>query len=102
MTESRQLTVLCPDCACRLRVDAATGEVLAHRPAKVEPAGGKGFEELLAGLDQDRAQAEEVFEREVSAHRDRDRLLEEKFRAALERAAADPDDGPPPSPFDAD
>jgi hypothetical protein len=102
VTKSRQLTVLCPDCACRLRVDALTGEVLAHHAARAEPADGKGFEELLAGLDRQRVQAEEVFEREVSAHRDRDRLLEEKFRVALERAAADPDDGPPPSPFDAD
>lgn len=102
MSESRHLTVLCPDCASRLKVDAVTGEVLSHRPAIVQPAGGRGFEELLASLDQEKTQAEEVFEREVSAHRDRDRLLEEKFQQALQRAAEDPDEGPPPSPFDAD
>ena len=33
---------------------------------------------------------------------DRERLLEEKFRAALQRAEEEPDDGPPPRPFDLD
>lgn len=100
MTETRKLTLRCPDCASHLVIDAATGEVLQHRPPKTVPAGGKGFAELLAGLDEEKAQAEEIFEREVTAYEDRDRLLEEKFRSALERAADDPDDGPPPSPFD--
>ncbi len=100
VSESRKLTLRCPGCASHLVLDAATGEVLHHRKAEKEPAGGKGFAELLAGLDKEKAQAEEVFEREVMAHEDRDRLLEEKFRHALERAAKDPDDGPPPSPFD--
>jgi len=81
-------------------IDVATGEVLSHRKPDLPPAGGKKFEELLADLDEGKARAEEVFEREVSAHEDRDRLLEEKFRQAVERAAEDPDDGPPPSPFD--
>ena len=100
MSELRKLTLRCPDCASLLVVDAATGEILHHRKADAAPAGGRGFAELLAGLDEEKAQAEEIFEREVTAHEDRDRLLEEKFRHALERAAEDPDDGPPPSPFD--
>lgn len=102
MSESRQLILRCPDCESTLVVDAATGEVLDHRAAKRAPAGADDFEELLAGLDADKAQAEKVFEREVAAHEDRDRLLEEKFRLALERAAENPDDDPPPSPFDFD
>ena len=44
----------------------------------------------------------EIFEREVEAHRDRDRLLEERFEEALRKAEEDPDDGPPPRPFDLD
>ena len=83
-------------------VDAATGEVLFHRPARRPPAAGKQLNELLDDLDRERAEAEEVFEREVAAHRDKDRLMEEKFQEALRRAAEDPDDGPPPSPFDYD
>lgn len=100
MSEPRKLTLRCPDCASHLVLDAATGEVLHHRKAEAVPADGKGFADLLAGLDEEKAQAEEIFEREITAHADRDRLLEEKFRHALERAEEDPNDGPPPSPFD--
>ncbi|MGH9464040.1 MAG: hypothetical protein ACRD0X_00215 [Thermoanaerobaculia bacterium] len=100
--ESGKLPVTCPGCGSRLTVDGATGEVLAHRPLERAPAGGKSFEGLLAGLDRERAEAEDVFAREVAAVKDRDRLLEEKFRAAVERAREDPDEGPPPRPFDFD
>lgn len=83
-------------------IDAATGEILIHKSAQKGPARGQKFEDLLAGLDHQKAEAEETFAREVAAHKDRDRLLEEKFRAALERAKEDPDDAPPPRPFDLD
>jgi hypothetical protein len=96
------LTLRCPDCSSHLVLDAATGEVLFHEKLQEPPAGGKQFEELLDDIDRGKAQAEDVFEREVAAYDDRDRLLEEKFRQALERAASDEDDGPPPSPFDFD
>ena len=100
MSKPDSLTVRCPDCSSHLVIDAATGEVLSHQAPQQAPAEGKGFEELLEDLDKGKAQAEAVFAREVSAHEDRDRLLEEKFRLALDRAGDDPDDGPPPSPFD--
>ena len=48
------------------------------------------------------AEAEETFEREVAAMKDRDRLLEEKFREALKRAEEEPEDVPPPRPWDLD
>ena len=83
-------------------VDSATGEVLAHRKTKQPIAGGKDFDTLLQDLDRDKADAEEVFEREVAAMKDRDRLLEEKFQQALKRAEEEPDDEPPPRPFDLD
>ena len=100
MAESRKLTLRCPDCASHLVLDAETGEVLYHKKATAPPAGGKKIEELLADLDVQKEQAEDVFAREVAAHEDRERLLEERFRQALKRAEDDPEDGPPPSPFD--
>ena len=102
MAEKQRLQVICPDCSSRLVVDTATGEVISHQPAKRPPAGGKQLDELLAGLDREKEQAEDVFEREVKAFEDRDRLLEEKFQEAMKRAE-DADDGtPPPRPFDFD
>lgn len=102
MSETRKLTVRCPECQSDLVVDGATGEVLSHRRPKEIPGGGKSFEGLLAGLDDQKNRADEVFAREVSAMKDRDRLLEEKFREAMKRAEEEPDAAPPRRPFDFD
>ncbi len=102
MSEHGKLTVRCPDCGSELVLDAATGEVLSHRRPKQPPAGGKDLQSLLDGLGQEKARAEDVFQREVAAMKDRDRLMEEKFREALRRAEEDPDEGPPKRPFDFD
>lgn len=102
MSETRKLTVRCPDCESELVIDTATGQVLSHRRPKQPLAGGKDFDALLKGLDDEKARASEVFDREFAAMKDRDRLLEEKFREALRRAEEDPDQGPPPRPFDLD
>jgi hypothetical protein len=102
MNETRKITARCPDCGSELVIDAATGEVLSHRRAKQPPAGGKDFDALLQDLDEGKARAEDVFQREVAAMKDRDRLLEEKFREAMRRAEEEPDEKPPPRPFDFD
>ena len=102
MSEPGKLTVRCPDCLSRLVVDIETGEVLFHKPHKEAPAGGKDFDQLLKQIDKDKSQAEEVFEREVSAFKDRDRLLEQKFNEALRSAKESPEDEPPPRPWDLD
>lgn len=102
MADSGKLTVTCPDCGCELKIDLATGTVLHHRAAKRPVAGGHNFDDLLQGLDDQKARAEAIFEREKVAYKDRDRLLEEKFREAMKRAEEDPDEGPPLRPFDLD
>ena len=102
MSESPRLTVLCPECKARLKIDAGTGEVLFHKSAKRAPASGKDFEKLLAELDEEKSQAEEIFEREVEALKNRDQLLEKKFEEALRNAQESPDEQPPPRPFDLD
>ena len=102
MAETRKLTLRCPDCGTELVVDAATGEILSHRKAKQPIAGGKDFDSLLKGLEDDKNKAEDIFQREVAALKDRDRIMEEKFREAMKRAEEDPDQGPPQRPFDLD
>lgn len=102
MSETRKITVRCPECNSDLVVDADTGQVLSHRRPKQAPAGGKDFDALLKGLDEEKARAEDLFAREVAALKDRDRLLEEKFREAMRRAEEEPDEGPPRRPFDLD
>jgi hypothetical protein len=102
MAETRKLHLRCPGCEARLVVDSATGEVLSHRAHRAPVAGGKDFDALLENLDRSKAEAEDTFTREMEALKDRDRLLEEKFREAMKRAEESPDDEPPPRPFDLD
>ena len=102
MAELKRFRVHCPECNAHLTLDAATGEILAHKSADAPLAGGKNFESLLSELDDNKAQAEEVFQQEFAAMQDKDRLLEEKFREGLRRAHEDPADKPPPRPFDLD
>jgi len=86
-----------------LVVDAHTGEILSHRAPARAPADGASFDDLLAGIDDHKARAAEVFEREVTAFKDRDRLLEAKFEEALRRADEEGEDAAPPvRPWDLD
>lgn len=102
MAGSGKWTVECPCCAAELIVDAATGEVLAHRKPEEPVAGGKDFETLFAELDAGKERAEDRFRQEVSALKDRDRLLEEKFQEAMRRVDESDDETPPRRPFDLD
>lgn len=102
MSATRKLTIRCPECESDLVIDAATGEILSHRRPKQQIAGGKDFASLLRDLDEGKAKAEDLFQREVAAVKDRDRLLEEKFQEALRRAEEEPDTGRPARPFDLD
>lgn len=99
---SKRHHVRCPDCDTELTVDAATGEVISHRVPNRPIAGGKDFDSLLRGIDEDRARAEARFEQEKAAMKDRGRLLAEKFDEALKRAEEEGDEAPPRRPFDLD
>lgn len=100
--EPKRLTLQCPECQARLVVDAATGAVIHHRAVERAPAGGKDFDALLQDLDRSKAEAEEIWSREVSALEDHDRLMEEKFEEAFKRAKEEPEDERPVRPFDLD
>ncbi|MDX1383860.1 MAG: hypothetical protein R3190_09480 [Thermoanaerobaculia bacterium] len=99
----KSFRVRCPDCASELVIDAATGEILYHRAAAGAPADGRSMEELLDDLEAQKNRAEDIFEQERAAMKDRDRLLAEKFEEAMKRAEdLDPDTPPPNRPFDFD
>jgi hypothetical protein len=102
MGDVQRFRVRCPDCDAYLTIDAATGELVSHKSADKAPAEGKDFETLLSEIDENKAQAEEVFQQEFAAMKDKDRLLEEKFREGLKRAHEEPVDKPPARPFDLD
>ncbi len=91
-------TLVCPCCDATLTVDANTGTILAHEEKKKVHG---SFEDLKGELNKQREHREQIFAQEMSSMKDRERLLEEKFKEALKRA--DTDSGKPfRNPLDLD
>jgi hypothetical protein len=81
-----KFTVICPCCEATLTVDAHTGAILAtEEKAKILGS----FEDLKSELEKKKEMREQLFAQEQQAQKDRERLLEEKFKEALKRAGDD-------------
>ena len=80
----KNFEITCPCCEATLVVDRLSGEVLLHK-AKVVRTGGS-LESMVAGLETQKSESEKRFDRQLESQKDRARILEEKFKAALEQA----------------
>ena len=83
-----KLTIICPCCETNLTIDAKTGAILAAEE-KTKKLGS--FEDLRQDLNKQKESRDHIFAQEQQAQKDRQRLLEEKFQAALKRADTDLD-----------
>jgi hypothetical protein len=91
-------SVICPCCETTLTVDAGTGALLAHEEKKKVLG---SFEDLKGELSKQKEHRDQIFAQEMSSMKDRERLLEEKFKEAMKRA--DTDAGKPfKNPLDLD
>jgi hypothetical protein len=81
-----KFTVLCPCCEAALTIDAQTGAVLAHEEKKKVLG---SFEELTSEVKKQKELRDQLFAQEMSSQKDRERLLDEKFREAFKRAEGD-------------
>jgi ferritin-like metal-binding protein YciE len=95
---SKNFDITCPCCEATLIVDRISGEVLLHKAKERKAAGS--LESMVAGLDAQKSEMEKRFEREMASQKDRARLLDEKFKEAMERA--DKSDKPAVNPMDLD
>ncbi len=84
----KKFNIICPCCEANLTIDAETGAILAHEE-KAKKLGS--FEDLKNNLDKQKEVRENIFAQEMSSQKDRERILEEKFREALKRADTDLD-----------
>lgn len=91
----------CPDCGTDLTVDTRSGTIVSHRRRGPDSA-RKSLEGLVAEMEAEESHSAERFAQEMAAQGERERLLDERFDEALKRADDDPDDAPPPRPFDFD
>jgi hypothetical protein len=82
---AKNFEITCPCCEATLVVDRLSGEVLLHK-AKENRAGGGSLESMVAGLEAQKSEAAKRFDRQIESQKDRARILEERFKEALERA----------------
>ena len=86
MTDTGRFTLICPCCEATLNIDAATGALISHEE-KAKPIAS--FEEMAKGMEKQKQLREQIFAQELGSQKDRERLLEEKFREAMKRAEKD-------------
>jgi ribosome-associated translation inhibitor RaiA len=98
VTERERFTLICPCCESTLTIDAQTGALISHEE-KAKPVAS--FEEMAKDLERQKQVRESIFAQELGSQKDRERLLEEKFREAMKRADKDKDK-PYRNPLDMD
>ncbi|MDX6443952.1 MAG: hypothetical protein QOH71_1026 [Blastocatellia bacterium] len=86
MNDSSRFTIICPCCDATLNIDADTGALLSYEE-KHKALGS--FEDMVKDLDKQKQTREQIFAQEMSSHKDRGRLLEEKFQEAKKKAEKD-------------
>jgi len=98
MVDAARFTLICPCCEATLTIDSHTGALITH-DEKQKPLAS--FDEMVKGLDKQKQVREQIFAQELKSMKDRDRILEEKFQAAIKRADKDKDK-PYRNPLDLD
>jgi hypothetical protein len=93
-----KFSVICPCCEAALTIDAQTGAILAHEEKKKVLG---SFEDLKGALGKQKELRDQLFSQEMSSMKDRERLLEEKFKEAMKRAEGEKD-VPYKNPLDLD
>jgi len=91
--------IACPCCEATIVIDRITGEVLFHKAKESKSAAGS-LESMVSGLEAQKSEMARRFEKNLESQKDRARILEEKFKEALQRA--DKSDKPPVNPMDLD
>jgi hypothetical protein len=98
VTESTRYTILCPCCEASIVVDALTGAIISHEE-KTKPVAS--FDDMVKDMGRQKQLRDQIFAQELGSMKDRERLLEEKFKEAMKRADKDKDK-PFRNPLDVD
>ena len=94
----KNFEIICPCCEALIVVDRLTVEVLLHK-AK-EKKSGQSLEAMVSGLETQKSEMAKRFDKEMESQKNRSRILEEKFKEAMERA--EKSDKPVVNPMDLD
>jgi hypothetical protein len=80
-------------------VDRASGEILLHKAR--EKKSSRSLEEMVSDIDRQKSDREKLFEKGLEGQKNRQDLLEKRFREAMQRLDKD-DDTPRVNPLDLD
>ena len=94
----KNFEILCPCCQATLVIDRLSGEVLLHKVK--ETKSGQSLESMVSNLETQKSEMAKRFDKQMESQKDRARILEEKFKEALQRA--DKSDKPYINPMDMD
>lgn len=81
---AKNFEITCPCCQSTIVIDRISGEVLLHKAKEVKATGS--LESMVAGLETQKSEAAKRFEKQLESQKDRSRILEERFKEAMERA----------------
>lgn len=96
--DTTRFTIICPCCEATLQIDAQTGAIMSHEE-KAKAA--FSFDSRMQEMEKEKEVRNQLFQQELSSQKDRERILEEKFRDAMKRADIDKDK-PFKNPLDMD
>ncbi len=93
-----KFTIICPCCEANLTIDAQTGAIISHEE-KAKAA--FSFDTRKQEMEKEKELRNQIFQQELGSQKDRDRILQEKFKEAMKRADVDKDK-PFKNPLDMD
>jgi hypothetical protein len=82
------ITVTCPHCQSSLEVDVEAGVVVGHTPP-ARPQEKVDFDARLRQMEQEKARSADRLAEAMRQEKDKDRLMEDRFRSLMEKAKDD-------------
>lgn len=95
---AKNFDVICPCCEATIVVDRLSGEVLLHKAKQTKV--NASLESMVSNLETQKTEAAKRFDQQIESQKNRGRILEERFKEAMERA--EKSDKPPINPMDLD
>ncbi|MEE4273932.1 MAG: hypothetical protein V2I67_19800 [Thermoanaerobaculales bacterium] len=85
---SETITVTCPHCDSSLVIDVAAGVVVEHTPP-ARPQEKIDFDARLREIEAQKARSADRLAEAMRQEKDKDRLMEDRFRSLMEKAKDD-------------
>jgi uncharacterized Zn finger protein (UPF0148 family) len=98
---SESISITCPHCGSTLRVDAEAGVVIDHAPPP-RTTEKTDFDTRLKQLEEEKQRASDRMDEAMRMEKDKERIMEDRFRELLDEAAKSDDDEPPIKDIDLD